>query len=134
MINFIWESKVRAHEIDAQGIVNNSHYLCYFDHVRTLHLHALGADWIQLSNKGINLVLSQANLQYLKPLRAFERFKVTSTIAKEGRLKLIFTQSLYNSAGALMCRGINTVVCVDINRNKPIAIDKVEALKNAFAE
>lgn len=119
---FIWNNEVRAHEVDVQGIVNNAHYLSYFDHARTLHLRALGLDWGKLSCDGLDLVLTHTDIRFSHPLRTFDTFEVVSTLEQEGRLKLLFKQRIFNAANTLICTGINTVVCVDRNRNKPIAI------------
>lgn len=124
---FSWTNEVRAHELDAQGIVNNAHYFCYFDHVRTLQMQALGFDWVQLSQRGFNLVLAKATIDFLKSLFAFDAFSIVSRLEPEGRLKLIFNQTLFNNQREPVCRGINTVVCVDKTRGKPITIDKLLA-------
>ena len=123
MTQSIWKNDVRAHELDVQGIVNNAHYFCYFDHARTLHLKEMNIDWERLSQKGLNLVLTHADIRFSHSLRAFESFEVITTLEKEGRLKLIFKQQIYNKAGTLICTGTNIVVCVDSKRNKPVAID-----------
>lgn len=132
MSNFTWNSTVRAHEIDAQGIVNNAHYLSYFDHTRTLHLLEHGFDWVKLAKEGFNFVLIEANLKFLHPLRPFEAFNVSSNLTYEGRLKLIFNQTITN-AEQVICRGINTVVCVNSRQGKPIAINKVPKLHLDYA-
>lgn len=123
---FVWYNEVRAHEIDVQGIVNNAHYLSYFDHARTVHLNVLGMNWAQLSQEGLNLVLAHADIKFFAPLRAFDRFKVESLFRREGKLKLIFEQKIINEDSVLACSSINTVVCVDTKRNKPIAFDKLK--------
>ncbi len=130
MSQFSWVSEVRAHEIDVQGIVNNAYYLTYFDHVRTLHLKNLKIDWAKLSQEGYNLVLIQAEIKFLHPLRAFDSFEVRSILIRDGRLKLVFDQSVINQQDRLVCRGINTVVCVDSSRNKPIHLDKIANLES----
>ncbi|WP_028389164.1 acyl-CoA thioesterase [Legionella fairfieldensis] len=121
---FSWKSEVRAHEIDAQGIVNNAHYFCYFDHVRTLHIKSLGIDWVQLSQEGYDFVLVHADIRFFKSLRAFQTFKITSKLSQEGKLKALFYQRLFNDDKQLVCEGKNTIVCVDRTRNKPIAINQ----------
>lgn len=122
---FIWKGEVRAHEIDAQGIVNNAHYLSYFDHARTLYLKEFGVDWVALSGKGLNLVLVRSDIEFKHPLRPFDTFEITSTARQEGRLKLVFNQRIINSEKKLVCTGLNTVVCVDIERNLPVALHQV---------
>lgn len=125
---FNWDCEVRAHEIDAQGIVNNAHYFCYFDHVRTLQVKHLGIDWVELSQKGFDLVLAHAEMRFLRSLRAFQRFKVLSVLSQEGKLKWVFDQKLVDEENQLVCQGINTVVCIDRQRNKPIPLERICSL------
>ena len=128
MDEFIWQGEVRANELDPQGIVNNAHYLCYFDHVRTLQMKALEMDWVELSRKGFNLVRVHADIRFINSLRAFERFEVHSTFAQEGRLKLIFEQTIY-CEGRLICEAKNTIACVNTMLNKPVALKDVIILR-----
>lgn len=121
---FVWKNEVRAHEVDVQGIVNNAHYLSYFDHARTLHLKEIGLDWSKLSSEGFDLVLTHTDIRFSHPLRTFDMFEVVSTLEREGRLKLMFRQRIFNTENTLICTGINTVVCVDRKRNRPISIEQ----------
>lgn len=123
-----WNGEVRAHEIDAQGIVNNAHYFCYFDHVRTLQVKALGIDWVDLSKAGFDLVLVHAELSYHRSMRAFQCFQIKSCLEQVGKLKWVFDQQLFDAENQLVCKGLNTVVCLDRQRNKPVSFDKIYTL------
>ncbi|QBR83456.1 acyl-CoA thioesterase [Legionella israelensis] len=122
---FTWSSQVRAYEVDAQGIVNNAQYLSYFDNARTLQLMACGINWVELSHKGFNLILARAEIQFIKSLKAFQSFHIVSEVEQRGKLRLIFHQTLFVDNDTPACKGINTVVCVDNQRNKPVAIDTI---------
>ncbi|KTC86661.1 acyl-CoA thioesterase [Legionella brunensis] len=127
MICFTWNSEVRAHEIDAQGIVNNAHYLSYFDHARTLLLREYGIDWVKLSHDGFNLVLAHADIRFLHSLRAFQTFRVISTARREGKIKLLFDQTIVcTNNEKLICTAVNTIVCVDSKRNKPVSLELIK--------
>lgn len=126
MNSFTWSSQVRPHEVDAQGIVYNAHYLSYFDNARSLHMLESGVNWVELSKEDFNLVLIHCDIHFKKPLRAFQLFHVTSQMERQGKLKLIFNQSIISDDGTTMCESINTIVCLDVKRNKPIPIDKVK--------
>lgn len=126
MKEFKWQNEVRAHEIDGQGIVNNAHYFSYFDHARTRVLQECGIDWLELSQDGIDVVLVHSDIRYYYPLRAFESFEVTTTCRLDGRIKLLCDQFIIClETGRLVCKGINTVVCVDRKRGKPVFVDRV---------
>lgn len=130
---FSWNSEVRAHEIDVQGIVNNAYYLTYFDHARTLHLREMGINWAQLSKEGLNLVLAETTIKFLSSLRAFDAFRVESQVSRDGKLKLLFNQTIFNMKDQIVCKGFSTIACVDSQRNKPIPIEKIGCLQWALA-
>lgn len=124
MSSYLWHGEVRTHEIDVQGIMNNAHYLHYFDHVRTLHLLEKGINWVTLSQNGLDIVLVETHLHFLKPLKAFDSFQVSSEVKPQGRIKLIFNQEIICN-GITMCSGTSTVVCIDRKRNKPIPMQEI---------
>ncbi|MDP3559675.1 MAG: thioesterase family protein, partial [Legionellaceae bacterium] len=118
--HFIWHSEVRGYEIDLQGIVNNAVYLQYFDHARVLHFLSKGINWQEWHKKGYNLVVSHIDLHFKYSLREQDKFYVTSTMQQEGRLKIVFYQSIFNSDNKLIAQATNTVVCVAIESGKPV--------------
>ena len=52
-----YEMEVRDHELDAQGIVNNAHYLHYLEHARHKFLNQIELDFVGLAQRGVNLVV-----------------------------------------------------------------------------
>lgn len=126
---FLWESEVRAYELDSQGIVNNAHYFHYFDHVRVKHLHAKGVDWMQWHQHGFDLVLIHSDITFKAPLRAHEAYYVSSQIQKSGKLRMMFEQAIYKTgSNLLIATAMNTVVCVNHQTQRPCIPEKLEAL------
>jgi acyl-CoA thioester hydrolase len=125
---FTWNSEVRGYELDSQGIVNNAVYLQYFDHVRIQHLLSKGIDWEKWHSNGFNLVLVHVDMELKKSLKAHDKFYVSSSIEKLGRLKIIFTQEIYSTDGSIIARAKNTVVCVSIKSGRPTMPDDLNEL------
>ncbi len=92
---FKLEMDVRDYECDMQGIVNNSVYQNYLEHVRHEFLKSIGIDFKEYTQKGINVVVVRAELDYKYPLRSGDRFWVGLSITRESRIKFAFNQDIY---------------------------------------
>jgi acyl-CoA thioester hydrolase len=118
---FTWHAEVRGYELDLQGIVNNAVYLQYFDHARVSYLMSKGIDWEIWHHQGYNFVVHHVDLHFKRSLRQHDQFYVTATVEKQGRLKVVFHQSIYRIDNTLIATAITTCVCVSTSTNKPAA-------------
>ena len=76
--------RVRYHECDPQGVVFNANYLAYFDMAITeLFREALGGYQTMLA-AGIDLVVAEARVRYLAPLRFDDEFDLIVAVADLG--------------------------------------------------
>ena len=92
---FTCEMSVRDYECDMQGIVNNSVYQNYIEHVRHEYLKHVGIDFSQFTRRGINLVVVRAELDYKYPLASGDSFVVGLTMSRESPLKFAFYQDIF---------------------------------------
>ncbi|NTV99455.1 MAG: acyl-CoA thioesterase [Chlorobiaceae bacterium] len=92
---FSHEMSVRDYECDMQGIVNNSVYQNYLEHVRHVYLREKGIDFSEYTRQGINLVVVRAELEYKHPLGSGERFLVCLNLKRESALKFAFYQDIF---------------------------------------
>lgn len=90
---------VRDYECDLQGVVNNANYLHYLEHARHALLIQLGLDFADLSRRGINLVVTRIEIDYLSPLRSGDAFVVRSNIERVSRLRFAFAQEIFKEPG-----------------------------------
>lgn len=86
---------VRDYECDIQGIVNNAVYQNYLEHARHEYLKSVGIDFAALTQKGVNLVVIRAELDYKFPLKSGNKFVVGLNFVRESRLKFAFYQDIY---------------------------------------
>lgn len=93
--NFKLELSVRDYECDLQGIVNNAVYQNYLEHARHEYLKSVGIDFAALTQKGTNLVVIRAELDYKFPLKSGDKFMVGVNFVRESRLKFAFYQDIY---------------------------------------
>jgi acyl-CoA thioester hydrolase len=91
---FTLEMGVRDYECDMQGIVNNSVYQNYLEHVRHEYLKEVGIDFAEYTRRGINLVVVRAELDYRFPLQSGDRFVVGLNLRRESQLKFAFYQDI----------------------------------------
>lgn len=92
---FTLEMSVRDYECDMQGIVNNSVYQNYLEHVRHEYLKHVGVDFSEYTRQGINLVVVRAELDYKYPLSSGDTFVVGLNMRRESPLKFAFYQDIY---------------------------------------
>ncbi len=95
MYSFTLEMSVRDYECDMQGIVNNSVYQNYIEHVRHEYLKLVGIDFSEYTRQGINLVVVRAELDYKFPLASGDTFVVGLNLRRESPLKFVFYQDIF---------------------------------------
>lgn len=91
---FTMDMAVRDYECDLQGIVNNSVYQNYCEHVRHEYLKSIGVDFAAYAREGINFVVVRAELDYKLPLVSGDVFTVALTMAQESAVKIVFYQDI----------------------------------------
>lgn len=114
MPNYSYElpMKVRDYECDLQGIVNNANYMHYMEHTRHEFLHAVGLNFAELHEQGIDAVVARVNIAYKTSLRSGDEFVSKLNIRKEG-IRYVFYQDIIRKADGKLCtKGVVETVCV----------------------
>jgi acyl-CoA thioester hydrolase len=126
--NFSLELCVRDYECDVQGIVNNAVYQNYLEHTRHVYLKSKGIDFVDLALKGINLVVTRAEIDYKYPLKSGDEFIVTAKIVKESPLRFAFYQNIYRKTdNKLIVKA--KITGTSINKNgRPVVFNELKAL------
>ena len=86
--------RVRFGETDAMGVANNAIYLQYFEVGRIEHLRAMGHSYAEVHDGGIDMVVVEAGIRYLQPLRFDDEVIVETTIDERGRASFRFAYRL----------------------------------------
>ncbi len=92
---FKLEFMVRDYECDLQGVVNNANYQHYLEHARHEFLISKGISFVQLHEEGIDLIITNIEIDYKYPLKSRDRFIVKLNIQREGNVRLVFNQDIY---------------------------------------
>jgi acyl-CoA thioester hydrolase len=76
--------RVRYAECDPQGVVFNSHYLAYFDINITELWRAAFGSYRAMTDRGIDLVVAEAQLQFRAPARFDDELTLQIAVARIG--------------------------------------------------
>jgi acyl-CoA thioester hydrolase len=79
--------RVRYSECDPQGIVFNGHYLTYFD-IAITELWREAGGYEEMMAAGTDMVVAEAGVRYLAPLRFDDEFEVAVTVSRLGETSM----------------------------------------------
>ncbi len=92
--SFSMEMAVRDYECDMQGVVNNAVYQNYLEHARHEYLKSIGINFADLTARGINLVVTRAEIDYRMSLKSGDRFAVEVSPKRLSPLRIGFRQRI----------------------------------------
>ena len=122
---FSVEFSVRDYECDQQGIVNNAVYLNYLQHARHEYGKSVGLNWLEMSSRGVDLVVRRAELDYFRSLKTDDRVKVTVRPLRKGKFRFYFEQEILVLPEEVPAvKALMTVACV-VN-GKPAAPEELD--------
>jgi acyl-CoA thioester hydrolase len=79
--------RVRYNECDPQNVVFNANYLLYFDITMGELWRELGG-YQAMVDAGVDMVVAEARVRYLAPLRFDDEFEVQATVANLGETSM----------------------------------------------
>ncbi len=91
---FTVDMAVRDYECDLQGVVNNAVYQNYTEHARHEFLKSRGLDFAALTASGLHVMVTRAELDYLRSLRSGDLFRVSVQTERVSRLRMAFVQQI----------------------------------------
>jgi acyl-CoA thioester hydrolase len=113
--------RVRFGETDAVGVVGNAVYLSYLEVGRIEYLRALGRSYAALHEGGLDMVVTEAHLRYLRPLRFDDELEVLCACTSVGRASFVFAY-LIERAGETCARAMTRHACIDSATLRPLRI------------
>ena len=107
------ELKVRDYELDLQGIVNNSVYQNYLEHIRHEFLVEQNVSFEKLHSEGIDAVVARIEMAFKFSLRSGDSFISKLHVKKEG-VKYVFYQEIRRKSDDKLCikAKVDTVVVI----------------------
>lgn len=101
--SFFYSKRVRYHEIDAQAVVYNAHYLTYFDIGLTEFARARG--WREEPRKDFEFHVVKAEVNYRRPMILDEKMNIAARLNRVGRSSLAFDLAIFGPAEDLRADG-----------------------------
>jgi acyl-CoA thioester hydrolase len=111
-VPFEHELRVRYGECDPQGIVFNANYLAYFDIAVTELWRAAFGSWQAMVDRGVDVVVGEANVRFRAPARFDDVLTVRARVARFGTTSMT-TEIEVARDGAPLVDGWLRQVCVD---------------------
>jgi acyl-CoA thioester hydrolase len=90
-----YHRKVRFSDSDAQGIVFNANYLTYIDDATSDFFDALEVDWDGMNERGYDMVLGRAELDYRSSGRKGETLVTGVRVASIGTSSVVFDITIW---------------------------------------
>ena len=126
--------KVKDEHIDIQGIVDGLYYPFYMEDCRHDYINkVLGFDLAEEAKLGVNMVLSEYHISFIRSLKRDDEFIVDCLLIadKDNLPKLHFQQSILCN-NKIMTKALFTGTCVPAAGGKPFLpttiIEKINSL------
>jgi len=129
-MNFI----VKEEHIDVQQIMDGLYYPFYMEICRHAYIkEVLGFDFEQEAVNGVNMVLSQYTIKFIRSLKKGDEFEVTCQAYADagGQTKLHFKQSIVMNKKQ-MTVGVFSGTCVPANGGRPFLPEKLRDQLGGF--
>ena len=109
--------RVRYNECDPQGVVFNANYLTYFDLTMTELWRELGG-YQAMVDAGVDMVVAEATIRYLAPLRFDDNFEVVARVIRLGETSMT-TELVLEDGGEPAAEGELRHVFIEGGGGKP---------------
>ncbi len=115
--------EVRYGDLDPQGHLNNAKYLTYFEQARIQYLIHLGLFHPSQSFLEIGIILAEARVTFLKPVRFGQQIEVCVRVTRLGNKSFEMEYLLRDrQSGEELARGSSVQVAYDYHTSQTIPI------------
>lgn len=127
---FVHRLRARYSDCDMQGAVFNANYLTYFDVAITELWREAYGPWQELTARGVDMVVAEANVRYRSPIRFDDEFEVRARVERVGTTAITTHLEIVRD-GELLAEGTLRHVCIDMaSRSKtPVPEDLRRAIE-----
>jgi len=124
------EYTVKDEHIDVQGIMDGLYYPFYMEYCRHHFIdEVLGFNLEEEAHKGINMVLSEYKINFLRSLKKGDRISVTCELYrdKDGLPRLHFKQSIILNK-KVVTKAVFTGTCIPATGGRPYIPESLQTL------
>ncbi|GAB4456074.1 MAG: thioesterase family protein [Armatimonadaceae bacterium] len=123
---------VRTYELDSFGHVNNAVYLQYVEEARSEFLKQMGLSFHDFARHGVQFVIVEAELRYLRPARYGDELVITGRFRDVRAASAVLEYTLTDKAtGQTVATASTKGAFVDAATGKPTRAP--EPFRKAFA-
>lgn len=120
---FQWSVRVYYEDTDASGVVYHTQYLAFYERARTEMLRQYNISQQNLlHSESVAFVVRRMSIDYLAPAHLDDVLTVESEVVGVRGASMTFAQRIINSLGTELSRAEVLIACIDINKQKPIAL------------
>jgi len=120
--HFYHPIEIRYVDLDAQGHVNNAHFLTYFEQARVAYIRSLDL-WRSDSSLDLGIILANAALTFLAPLYLDQRVETGVRVTRLGNKSLTMEYQIEEVENRQpFCSGVTTVVAYNYRARQSIPI------------
>jgi len=117
------EMRVRFGETDLQGVVFNANYLLYVDTAQMDYLRTIGVPYFDMLERGYDIVIVDASLQFLAPARFDEVLEVYARIYEIGNSSIRMDYEIHEAESErFVARAQTAYVIIDKESQKPVRV------------
>jgi acyl-CoA thioester hydrolase len=118
---FSADVRVRFAETDAQGIAHNSNYFVWFEVARVEHLERIAGGYQRLRDAGVEALVLETHIRYLKPARFDDRLLVHARCVDVKGARFRYEYAI-ERAGDLIADGWTAHATVDSATFRPTRV------------
>ena len=121
--NYKSKMRVRFGETDLQGVVFNANYLLYVDTAQMDYLRTIGVPYFDMLERGYDIVIVDASVQFLAPARFDEVLEVYARIYEIGNSSIKMDYEIYEAESErFVARSQTAYVIVGKDTQKPVRV------------
>ncbi|NNM67043.1 MAG: acyl-CoA thioesterase [Spirochaetales bacterium] len=125
MNNGLFSLRVRPHECDAYGHVNNAVYLNYLETARLELVRGIGLDYASLVRSGFGIWVAEAQLQFLVPAFPDEELLIESIPLAVKNVSLTLEHKIRKQPGDLVLLATLKLALMNTQSGKPARLPEV---------
>ena len=115
--------EIRYGDLDPQGHVNNAKHLTYFEQARVQYLIELGLFSTDQSFMEIGVIVADAQITYLAPIRYGQKIRAGARAVKLGNKSITMAQNIVDATtGEALATGGVVMVAYDYRSKQTISV------------
>lgn len=111
--------RVRYAETDQMGYVYYGNYAQYYEVARVEALRSIGLSYKMFEEQGIMMPVLNLACKYIKPAKYDDLLTIRTIIKTKPGVRIQFDYEVYNEAGVLLNQGETTLVCINMETQRP---------------